>query len=143
MGLKTGVNRSKKTHAGLVRLQSSRIRHSNLSRTGIRTSHGPNFAIDTRRRLHKTAYSDFLRSPKSLKTPLLCWTPPLIPHSAAGGRNQVGDDAGRALSAVSFRRSAFGNLFSETSSQNAKKSRRKSLLEVLRRALRSTVLYSS
>ena len=30
MGLNTGVNRSKKTHAGLVRLQSSRIRHSNL-----------------------------------------------------------------------------------------------------------------
>ena len=47
--------------------------------SGIRTSHGPNFAIGTRRRLHKTAYSDFLRSPKSLKMPLLCWTPPLIP----------------------------------------------------------------
>ena len=61
MGLNTGVNRSKKTHAGLVRLQSSRIRHSNLCRTESRDRPAST--------LHKTAYSEFLSSPKSLKKP--------------------------------------------------------------------------
>ena len=71
MGLKTGLNRSKKPRAGLVRLQSSPIGHSNLCRTEFRDR--------PCRRLHKTAYCDFLRSPKPLQKPPLLQPHPLIP----------------------------------------------------------------